>query len=232
MAEQNVFFRWLYRLLAVAGLGLLLFVAYVIVAGEVSNRRWQQRNTVIVQKPTADGKQVAEELRFGDLEAIRGSSTRLIKVESKVDRGARLGLSSGSYGWNFRTRNLVFLPANGGAAHWLFKDNDQYFGDVEQLCVCGDGAKGPTLALYIEIAQGDGAGRPEAVIPAMTRIDGSGYATLGKPVARVLGRDVSADGNTLGLLVEDQGKLLYRQFSMQTFAPLSEQLVTQLQREQ
>jgi hypothetical protein len=231
MTEQNVVFRWLYRLLAVAGLGMLLVVAYVIVAGEVSSRRWQQRNTVAVQKPTADGKQVVEALRFGQLESIRGSSMRFVKVESQVDRGARLGLSSGGYGWNFRTRNLVFLPADGGAAHWLFKDNEQYLGDIEQLCVCGDGVKGPALALYFEIAQGDGAGRPEAIIPAVARIDGNGHATLGNPVARVLGTDVSPDGSTLGLLVEDNGKLLYRKFSMQTFVPLSEQLVTQLQRQ-
>jgi hypothetical protein len=231
MAEQNLFFRWLYRLLALGALGLLLVIAYAIVAGELSSRRWQHRNTVAVQQPTADGRKRVEELRFGDLQPIRGSAIRLIKVESEVERGKRLGLSSGGYGWNFRTRNLVFLPPGGGAGHWLFKDNDQYLGDIDQLCICKDGTKGPTLALYFEIAQGDGSGRPDGVNPAATHADGSGYAVLGKPVTRVLDKDVSEDGKTLGLLVEDQGKLLYRQFSLETFAPLQEQLVTQLQRE-
>lgn len=232
MAEQNLFFRWLYRLLALGALGLLLVIAYVIVAGEFSSRRWQHRNTVAVQQPTADGQKKVEELRFGDLQPIRGSEVRLVKVESEVERGKRLGLSSGGYGWNFRTRNLVFVqPGNSSPARWLFKDNGQYLGDVDQLCVCKDGAEGPTLALYFEIAKGDGSGHPDGVSPAVTHADGSGYATLGKPVARVLDKDVSEDGKTLGLLVEDQGKLVYRQFSLETFAPLQEQLVTQLQRE-
>jgi len=47
---------------------------------------------------------------------------------------------------------------------------------------------------------------------------------------RALDKDVSEDGKTLGLLVEDRKKRLYRQFSLETFAPLQEQLVTQLQR--
>jgi hypothetical protein len=231
MAEQNLFFRWLYRLLALGALGLLLVIAYVIVAGELSSRRWQHRNTVAVQQPTADGQKKVEELRFGGVELIRGSAIRLIKVESEVERGKRPGLSSGGYGWNFRTRNLVFMPPGSGSARWLFKDNGQYLGDVDQLCVCKDGTKGPTLALYFEIAQGEGSGRPDGVSPAVTHVDGSGYTALGKPVARVLDKDVSEDGKTLGLLVEDQGKLVYRQFSLETFAPLHEQLVTQLQRQ-
>ena len=231
MSEQNQFFRWLYRLLALGALGLLLVIAYVIIAGELSSRRWQHRNTVAVQQPTVDGQGKVEELRFGDLQQIRGSAIRLVKVESEVERGKRLGLSSGGYGWNFRTRNLVFLPPGGGPGRWLFKDNDQYLSDIVQLCICKDEAKGPTLALYFEIAQGDGSGRPEGVSPAATHADGSGYAVLGRSVTRVLDKDVSEDGKTLGLLVEDQGKLMYRQFSLETFAQLQEQLVTQLQRE-
>jgi hypothetical protein len=232
MSEQNQFFRWLYRLLALGALGLLLVIAYAIIAGELSSRRWQHRNTVAVQQPTADGQKKVQELRFGDLELIRGSAIRMIKVESEVDRGKRLGLSSGGYGWNFRTRNLVFVqPGSSSPARWLFKGDGQYLSDIDQLCICRDGVKSPALALYFEIAQGDGSGRPEGVSPAVTHADGSGYATLGKPVARVLDKDVSEDGKTLGLLVEDQGKLVYRQFSLETFAPLQEQLVTQLQRE-
>ncbi|MEP6906729.1 MAG: hypothetical protein ABI858_01925 [Pseudoxanthomonas sp.] len=230
MSEPSRFFRWIYRLLGIGGLCLLLAIGYMIIAGEISSRRWQQRDTVTMEKTTADGSKVEETLRFGDVAAIRGSPMRMIKVESQLERGARLGLSSGGYGWNFRTRNLVFLPANGVAAKWLFKDNEQYFGEVEQLCVCADGVKSPTLALYFEIAHGDGDRRPGVVLPAATRVDGSGYTPLGTPVARVLDKDVSEDGMVLGLLVEDNGKLLYRQFSLPDFAPVSEQLVTQLQR--
>ena len=228
MTEPNPFFRWLYRLLALGGLCLLLAIAYVFVASEMSSGRLQSRDTVIAQKTTADGRKKEEELRFGDLETIRGSSTRLIKVESQTERSLLRG-SSGGYGWNFRTRNLVFLPPGGDQARWLFKDNDQYLGGLDQLCVCNDdGLKGPALALYFEIAQGEVDGRPGSVRPAVTRIDGVGYTALGGAVTRVLDKDVSEDGTTLGLLVEDQGKLLYRQFSLSTFVPISERLVTQL----
>lgn len=109
MNEPNPFFRWLYRLLAVGSLCLLLVVVYVFVLSELAIRRLQSRDTVMVQKTTVDGRKKEEELRFGDLETIRGSSTRLIKVESQTERGVLRG-SSGGYGWTFRTRNLVFLP--------------------------------------------------------------------------------------------------------------------------
>lgn len=231
MSEQNLFFRWLYRLLAIGGLCLLLAIGYVLIAGQLSSRRWQGRDAVAVQQPAADGQQQTQLLRFGDLQSIQGSSMQLLKVESEEDRDKRAGFSSGGYGHEFRTRNLVFLSPGGGAARWLFKDNDHYLGEIDQLCTCVDDKKSATLALYLEVAQGEeDARRPASVAPALTRTDGTGYTTLGGPVSRVLDKTVSADGRILGLLVEDQGKLLYRQFSLETFAPLSEQLVTQLQR--
>ncbi len=231
MGEQNAFFRWLYRLLAIGGLLLLLAIAYALIAGQLSSRRWQQRDTVAVQQPTAGGQAKVEVLRFGDLQSIRGSSIQMIGVESEDDRAKRLEFSSGGYGSDFRTRNLVFLQPEGGAAHWLFKDNSQYLGGIDRLCVCAERDQDPVLAIYLEVAVGEtDAQRPARVGPALVRIDGTGYTRLGTPVSRVLDKTVGADGKTLGLLVEDQGKLLYRRFSLETFALLSEQLVTQLQR--
>jgi hypothetical protein len=130
-----------------------------------------------VQQPTADGQKKVEEPRFGDLQLIRGCEIRLMKVETEVERGKRLGLSSGGHGWNFRIRNLIFVqPGSSGPARWLFKDSGQYLGGIGQLCICSGGVK--------SLAQGDGSGRPDGVSPAVTRADGSGYAVLGKPVAR------------------------------------------------
>ena len=210
---------------------MLLAIGYVLIAGQLSSRRWQDRNAVAVQQPAVGGQQQTQILRFSDLQSIQGSSMQLLKVESEEDRDKRAGFSSGGYGREFRTRNLVFLSPDGGEARWLFKDNDRYLGEIEQLCACVDDKKSAALALYLEVAQGkEEARRPASVLPALTRADGTGYATLGKPVSRVLDKTVSTDGRILGLLVEDQGKLLYRQFSLETFALLSEQLVTQLQR--
>ena len=183
-----------------------------------------------MQQPTADGQKKVEALRFGGLELIRDSAIRMVKVESEVDRGKRLGLSSGGHGWNFHPQPRLRGAGQRTGALAVQGQRPIPADDVAQLCVCKDGTEGPILALYFEIAQGDGSGRPDGVSPGVAHVDGSGYAALGKPVARVLDKDVSEDGKTLGLLVEDRGRLMYRQFSLETFAPLSEQLVAQLQR--
>jgi hypothetical protein len=231
MAEQNLFFRWTYRLLAIGGLCLLLAIAYFWIAGTISSHRWRDRNTVEVAQTGQGGQVRTQKLRFGDLEAIRGSATQMLKVESEDESGKRVGFSSGGYGANFTIRNLIFLEPGNGAARWLF-DNNRFIGKTEKICKCNGDDQSPVLAIYLEVAE-DRTGNAEAetrVLPALTRADGRGYTELGKSVSRVLDNTLSDDGKTFGLLVEDQGKLLYRQFSMESFALLSETTLTQLRR--
>ncbi|KAF1709079.1 hypothetical protein [Pseudoxanthomonas sacheonensis] len=232
MSEQNTFFRWVYRLLAIGGLCLLLAIAYVWIAGSISSRQWRGRNTVEVEQAGRNGRKQVQTLRFDGLESIKGSAVQLIKVESEDEGGNKVGFSSGGYGAAFTTRNVIFLEAGNGVARWLFPDNDQFIGKVSKLCVCEDGKESDVLAIYLEVARGKAGetGAASRVVPALVRTDGNGYTELGKPVSRVLDNVVSDDGKTLGLLVEDKGKLLYRQFSLESFAQLSERLVTQLDR--
>ncbi len=232
MSEQSAFFRWVYRLLAIGGLLLLLAIAYVWIQSSLAGKRWRARNTVEVAQQGPDGRAKKERLRFEQLTAIRGTDVKLLEVEAEADNGGK-GLSSGSYGPDYRTRNLIFLEPGNGNARWLFDANEQSIRKTEMLSVDTDDRPGPVLAIYIEVERGLNAGSDaeHEVTPALVRTDGSGYVELGKPVSRILDQSVSADGKTLGLLLEDQGKLLYREYSMESFSQTSEKLITRLDRQ-
>ena len=233
MNEQNLFFRWLYRMLAVGALFLLLAIAYLWVQSMLSSRQWRARDTVEVQQPGQQGRKQVQTLRFGELESISGTDIKMLKVESEDARGNSVGFSSGGYGAAFTIRNLVFLEAGNGKARWLFDDNEQFIGKVSKLCVCDAGREGSTLAIYLEVVRGKppaDARKDGNVQAALTRPDGLGYTEIGKPVSRVLDTLVSPDAKTIGLLVEERGNVSYRVFSLETFAPVSERAVTQLQR--
>lgn len=232
VSDQSVFFRWVYRLLAVGGLLMLLAIAYVWVQSSLAGKRWRARNTVEVAQQGADGRAKKERLRFDQLKVIRGTDVKLLEIEAEMDDSGR-GLSSGSYGPDYRTRNLIFLEPGNGNVRWLFDANEQLIRKTEMLSVDSDDHPGPVLAIYLEVEKGLHAESEveREVVPALVQTNGSGYVELGKPVSRVLDQSVNADGKTLGLLLEDQNKLLYREYSLESFSQTSEKLITRLDRQ-
>lgn len=228
MSEQNRFFQWLYRILALTTLGVLCLVAWQLISFSFETSRWKNRDAVDVPQ-TGHGRPAAQRLHFSDLTSIQGSLNMFIEVRSDNPSGGKR-FSSGGSGPG-ALRNLVFFDGGYGRAHWLLDRNDEVLRDIVQLHESNDDKK-PVLAIFLELirvdSNKDGAlDEDDAAIPAMTRPDGIGLTELSGSADRILERSVSADGKRVGLLEQDGDKLLYREYSVDTFAKTSEQIVTE-----
>ena len=68
----------------------------------------------------------------------------------------------------------------------------------------------------------------DGVIPALVRVDGSGYTELSGPVDNVIEASLSDDGRLYSLLVEEGDKLSYRDYDTATFRLRSSQEIAAL----
>ena len=230
MSEQNRFFQWLYRILALAALGLIGFLAWEMVSLSFETSRWRNHDAVDVPQ-VAHGQPVAQRLHFSNLTTIKGTSNMFVEVRTEFSSDSRKGFSSGGSGPG-PLRNLVFLSGGYGRAHWLLDRNDQILRDVVQLHESNDESK-PVVAIFLELIRDDtnkdGAlDEDDASIPTMTRTDGSGLTELPGHADRILEQSVNADGKRIGLLEQDGDKLLYREYAVDSFAKVSEQMVTEI----
>jgi len=215
--ESNRFFHWLYRLLAIAGLALILLLGVLLSRTFLGVSAWRDRQAVEVPKQDASGKPVVEKLRFTGLETITGSGTRMVRVEAEA-QGRGSSLSSGYAG--VPTRNLVFIDEGFGKARWLFADNHRHIDGIRKLCVCGPSEPDdqPVVAIYLQVrgvdTNNDGRiDEDDRVVPALVRPDGSGYKALMPAVEDVLDTVIANDGGSLGILVQMEDALLYREYS-------------------
>lgn len=231
MTDSNVFFRWVYRLLALMALVGGALLAFVLIQSWWSSSHWRQRQAVEVTVKGKAGKPVTRQLRFYGLESLKGTDTSLLRV---ADLGAKSGrVMSSSYLSNKSDRNLVFLQGDRKAT-WLFPRNDQTIREVFELCLCEPEEKARVLALYLEVVTADSNGDGETdeddlAMPALVRADGTGYTPLLDSPVRLLGRELSDDGAALGVLYESKGQLIHRQYTMEDFSLRAEQVITSLE---
>ena len=232
MTEANSFFRWLYRLLAIAALGLVLLIAFVGYQMYAGSAGWRNRNVVDVAKPVADGKSVVEKLRFTDLETIAGTGIRMVRVET--DSENRSGSLSSGPGWS-PTRNVVFIDAGFGKARWLFADNNSSIDGISKLCTCTptDSDDKPVVAIYLQVRNRDTNSDgyidgDDQVVPALVKPDGTDYKPLMAPVDEVLDTVTTEDGNGIGILVNSGNSLLYREYSVADRVLRAERVITRV----
>ena len=226
MSEENRFFRWVYRLVglgALLGLAALagLFVTTILIGGN-----WGEDQTAEVQTVGAEPGAPPERLRFFGLETLQGTGIQMVMVGSQDnDDGLSRRVSSG-YG-SFVKRNIVFFAPGGGQATWLFPANQREIVSVEKLCACSNQASDLVQALYLEI-EPIPVDDSDRVQPALVRPDGSGYLALTPGPVRVLGQEFDAQASRVGLLMEVDGTLLYRQYDLADFSQVSERTVAAL----
>ncbi|NOT88310.1 MAG: hypothetical protein HOP03_09005 [Lysobacter sp.] len=236
MTEQSRFFRWIYRALALSGLLIVSMIAYVFVREALFPELWPASHTIEISG--ASGNKGASTIRMhvGSVTRIKGSAVKMIEMTT-VSRGTG-SLRSGGRNYGDDIRNLIFIVEGQPEAKWLFEKNGQRLRSIQQVCACDDRAQSgdaPTTAIFLEVIRTDSDGDGELdwgdrPVPALLRPDGSGYAELGPSVENILDTSLSEDGERFGLLINDGGKLLYREYAITDFSLHSEQVLTELDR--
>lgn len=228
MQEQNRFFLWVNRLVA---LGLLSggVIVGLVIASEFMGRHRFDHHDAVVAAPAGAETPKEEPLRVGEIQRVRGTDVKMIELY----RGGHGGKFSRRYS-EHTAHNLIFVRDGERKARWLFKDDAQSF-SYDQLCDCEGVEKSATAAIFLEVARkdsdgdGDIDGNDDAV-PALVRVDGTDYTELGDAVESVLDRSLSADLSTMSLLISHKGQLLYRDYDLATFKLRSEQSLASLRR--
>lgn len=236
LTEQSRFFRWVYRALALSGLLIVSMIAYVFIREVLFPGLWPASHTIEISD--APGKQGAPTIRMhvGRVIRIKGTAVKMIEMTT-VTPGIG-SLRSGGKNYGDDIRNLIFIVEGQPKARWLFKKNLQRLRSIQQICACDDHAQSsdaPATAIFLEVIRTDSNGDGELdwgdrPIPALLRPDGSGYTELGPSVEDILDTSLSEDGERFGLLINDGGKLLYREYAIADFALHSEQVLTELNR--
>lgn len=226
MAEENRFFRWIYRLVGLGALlGLValagLFVTTVLIGGN-----WAGEQTAEVQAIGAEPGAPPERLRFFGLESLKGTGIQMVMVGAQDNDDGFSGRVSSGYA-SAKKRNIVFFAPGGGQATWLFPGNQQHILSVEKLCLCKGGDDDRVLGLYLEM-EPTPADDGDRVQPALVRPDGSGYRALTPAPVRVLGQEMDVESARVGLLMEVDGRLVFRQYDLTDFSQVSERTVAAL----
>lgn len=236
VTEQSGFFRWIYRALALSGLLIVSMIAYVFVREVLFPEMLPSSRTIEISD--TPGKQGAPAIRMhvGSVTRIKGTAVKMIEMTTV--RPGIGSLRSGGKNHGDDIRNLIFIVEGQAKARWLFKKNTQHLRSIRQLCACDEYAQSgtaSTTAIFLEVIRTDSDGdggldwgdRP---IPALLRPDGSGYTELGPSVEDILDTSLSEDREHFGLLINDGGKLLYREYAIADFTLRSEQVLTELNR--
>lgn len=233
MIEQNRFFLWIYRLCALFGLVAFVGIAFVVLHGVVFVPQSRMPGTIAVSDP-ARPDAPALRLRTGEIKDIAGTGQRVLPlfvVPGSVGRGS---LRFSDYDRSARTRDLLFIVRGQPQARRLFGKAGMPIAEWRPLCRCQDGkTESNAVAVYLEVVKrdtdGDGdRGDGDRVVPALVRVDGTGYTELGGDVDRIIEATLSADDKVLELLVENDQSLWYREYGIDDFALRSEQAIARL----
>lgn len=240
MSEQNRFFLWLYRFLAIAGVLLVLLIAGVFVLEVWAPWREHRSDPVEVAAPGDTSGAPQARLRIGNLSRISGTDVTMLRLTSA---NASRKMRSSVYDDRGETRNLLFLDRGNTRPRWLFPKHDQMLLDIEELqangggdavAVSGDEGGGVrTIAISMRVVKadtdGDGElGCDDACVYALLHPDGSGYTELTGRDESVLDTSVAEDGATIGLLIEKGSRLLYREYDTAGFKLRSEREIASI----
>ncbi|HEY0720084.1 MAG TPA: hypothetical protein VGE50_02405 [Gammaproteobacteria bacterium] len=221
--ESNRFFVVIQRINSVLFLLLLLGGALLmlVAAWQSSHSRWQ-RDAIQVAPEQAEQKPI--EFVIGDVARVRGFDVRYVELNAREEHSG-LKYSSGS---STTTRNLLFLLGKEMTPHWLFETHQQLIHSYQPLYVEDDEEdKKPAVAFYYDVLKADTNGDGEITDEdqhtiALSRTDGSGYQEIESGHRRVVEQQVTDDGATLLLMVEERGQVVIKRYSLKTFQKDSE----------
>lgn len=222
--EQNRFFVIVSRinslLILVAAIGAVIAVFSL----SIMSNSWGNRNTVEV---VDDGE--ALELRLGNLEEMTGHKVQTVNLTS--DKPSE-GFGSGYGGSDIR--NVLFLTGEQLDSKWLYEKNSYLI-----TCFCklqssnkynGDD---PVLAVYVSVVKGDSnddkvLSNRDDIVLALIKPDGSNYKEVSSDITKIMDSTVTDGGENVTFLVQVDGSVLARKYSLRTFSLVSEREISEI----
>jgi hypothetical protein len=215
------FFRIIRRVNSVLFLVVLLGAGGCTIWYALTLYHWHQsRDRPITADKEDDPDPIL--LTLGDAETVTGTDVQMLRLMADGQYGRRQDQD---------TRNILFLSANDHRGTWLFPTHDNLILETDQIRPWrSDDLNAPTKALYIQFIPGDpehaiGPSQYDPFAVALIRSDGTGLAEVLRDVDEVLSYE-QFDANSLSITYRNLEELRLARISLDTFAKLSDDLVT------
>lgn len=209
------FFKFVNRVNALAffsgvvlALGMLLWM--------LGSSMWDSKvkASVVAPNASADKTQV---LSLSAWEFIPDIGVKVLKLQSTGGEANEYA----SEGRGYRTRNLLFVKAKGGASTWLFPDQSHLLSGIERLA----GPDGRTKAIYFQARQAGEKGTVQFSL-YLVKPDGTSPVEVFKNVDHVVSRRI--DGDTAYFIYQSGLEIKESRISLRKFNIFKEKVVAQL----
>lgn len=228
--EHNRFFDVVSRINALLLLMLLLGGGVLFSTLVFQSEQRNKHHLIQIPENLTISDSTKIKLRLGHLQEIHGHDIHYIKMHA--DENNRSFYSAGYE--NTPVRNLLFFVGEEMHSHWLYEHHQQLLHAVISLRQEQDQAfKQSVLALMLALTKEDTnqdgrLAEGDKQVLALMHVDGTGYKEIEVDVQYFLDHKVAADGKSLVILLQKDSKVLVKKYSLETFEPLSEHVVTGL----
>jgi hypothetical protein len=214
---------------------LLLFTGGIILVltGIVMSNQWQNRRAVkVAEKPGSEHKM---ELILGNIADVPGYSTQYVKLTTRRSGGK----FSSSYGGG-EMRNVLFFSGNDLDTHWLYEDHNHYITNFQVLSndqnppsMGAREEKKTAVAIYVKTIPADTSGngvldRGDLSNIALLTPDGKNLTEIERGIQSVIDYNLSEDDQQLVLLLQKQGQVILKKYSLSSFELISEKVIEEI----
>lgn len=226
--DDNKFFKLVWRIngltiLVVGFLSLIVLLYVVYESFSFVTRDRSVRNIVNIE----DAKDIKEELHFGHMSEIKGSSYVLIPLISDQNYSQVYFSKSSS-----SARNYLFLNSNTNEKTWLLRHNNFLFDDNDILYKKNDiDDEDKPLAHLFEIIKTDTnsdkrLNRQDLMTIALSKIDGTNYIEVIEDINSYIGHKVNDNGSLL-VLYKKGGVAYSANIDLSDFKIINETVLSQ-----
>ena len=192
----------------VLALGMLLWM--------LGSSMWDSKvkASVVVPNASADKAQV---LSLSAWEFIPEIGVQVLKLQSTGGEANEYA----SEGRGYRTRNLLFVKAEGGASTWLFPDQSHLLSGIERLA----GPDGRTKAIYFQARPAGEKGTVQFSL-YLVKPDGTSPVEVLKNVEHLVSRRI--DGDMAYFIYQSGLEIKESKISLNSFEVKSDGLVAKM----